>query len=201
MKNIILASKSIDRGKILHNALIPFDFLLTYVDEEKFKQEIVDPVDLVRKIAEAKVKNAKNIVINEKKDAIIIAADTMVEINGEIIGKAANVLEAFSTLKKLVGKTHSLLTGIAITETYNDKIIVDHDITKVTFLDLSDQDIKNYVKTGEWKGRAGAYSINDKASLIIESIHGSPTNVIGLPLYKIFSILKDEFDTNLFDSE
>jgi len=201
MKRIILASKSIDRGKILHSALIPFDFLLTYVDEEKFKQQIADPVDLVRKIAEVKVENARNIIANENKDAIIIAADTMVEINGEILGKAANVLEAFTTLKKLVGKTHNLLTGIAITETYNSKTIVDHDVTEVSFLDLSDQDIKNYVNTGEWKGRAGAYSISDKASLIIESIHGSPTNVIGLPLYKIFTILKNEFNTNLFETE
>ena len=201
MKHIILASKSIDRGKILHNALIPFDFLLTYVDEEKYKQNIADPVELVRVIAEVKVKNAQNIAANENKDAIIISADTMVEIDGEILGKAPNETEAFKILKKLSGKTHNLLTGIAVTETYNSKIIVDHDVTKVTFLNLSDQDIKNYISTGEWRGRAGAYSISDKASLFIESINGSPTNVIGLPLYKIFNILKNEFDTNLFDLE
>jgi len=200
MKNIILASKSIDRGKILRNALIPFDFLLAYVDEEKYKTRISDPVELVRVLAKVKSENAKLIAANEKKDAIIISADTMVELNGTVLGKAKNEKEAFNTLKKLSGKSHNLLTGIAITETYNPKIIVDHDITLVKFGNLSNNDINDYIKTGEWRGRAGSYSLNDKASLFIETIKGSPSNVTGLPLHKIFEILKREFGVNLLSN-
>ena len=196
MKKIILASKSIDRGKLLNNALISFDFLLAYVDEEKYKKKISDPIELVKELAKVKVVNARQNLSNEK-DVIIIAADTMVELNGEFIGKAKDDKEAFNNIKRLAGKSHNLITGIAVTETKNPKIIVDYDTTVVKFLDLSDDDIWRYIKTNEWRGRAGSYSIMDKASLFIESIQGSPSNVIGLPLHKLFRILKEEFDVNL----
>jgi len=196
MKKIILASKSIDRGKLLNNALISFDFLLAYVDEEKYKKKISDPIELVKELAKIKVANARQNLSNEK-DVIIIAADTMVELNGEFIGKAKDDKEAFKNIKRLAGKSHNLITGIAVSETNNPKIIVDYDTTVVKFLDLSDDDIWRYIKTNEWRGRAGSYSIMDKASLFIESIQGSPSNVIGLPLHKLFKILKEEFDVNL----
>ena len=120
------------------------------------------------------------------------------ELEGEIIGKAFNDEEAFNIIKKLRGKTHNLITGVAITETHKLKIIVDSDITTVEFLYLSDEDIWNYINTNEWKGRAGAYSIMDKASLFINRIIGATSNVIGLPMHKIYKILKSEFKMNLF---
>ncbi|MHA1758435.1 MAG: Maf family protein, partial [Promethearchaeota archaeon] len=140
----------------------------------------------------------KNKKINEKNDKIIIAADTIVELNGEIIGKASNEEEAFKILKNLIGKTHNLITGIAITPLFKNKIVVDFDKTEVEFLGLSDEEIWAYIKTGEWRGRAGAYSIRDKASMFIKAINGSSSNVIGLPMHKIYKILKNEFDINLF---
>ena len=97
-----------------------------------------------------------------------------------------------------MGKTHNLITGIAITETENPKIFVDLDTTVVEFLNLSNDEINNYVKTNEWKGRAGAYSINDKASLFIKKIQGSSSNVIGFPMHKLYEILRNEFGMNLF---
>jgi len=97
-----------------------------------------------------------------------------------------------------MGKAHHLITGIAISDTDDPKIILDHDITSVEFLTLSDAEIDNYVKTNEWKGRAGAYSINDKASLFISKINGSSSNVIGLPMHKIYEILKTDFGLSLF---
>ncbi len=199
MKKIILASKSIDRGSILHNALIPFDFLLTYVNEDKYKKKISDPIELVRVLATAKAESAKRIMVNENRDAIVIAADTIVELNGEIIGKAKDEQDAFNTIKKLAGKHHNLITGLAITETNKSRIVIDVDTTVVKFIELSDKDIWSYIKTNEWRGRAGAYSIRDIASLFIESINGSSSNVTGLPLHRIFQILKDEFDTNILD--
>ncbi|MFX0138194.1 MAG: Maf family protein, partial [Candidatus Hodarchaeota archaeon] len=105
--------------------------------------------------------------------------------------------EAFKFLKKLNGRTHKLITGIAITEIKNPKIIIDSDTTTVEFLELSDEEIREYIKTNEWKGRAGAYSIRDKASLFIRRINGSSSNIIGLPLHKIYTILKKEFEFNL----
>ncbi len=199
MRRIVLASKSRDRRKLFNLAKINFEVLETNVDEEQFKKEINDPIQLVKKLAEQKALAAKLILNsnNTDADAIIIAADTIVECNNEIIGKAKNENNAFEILKKLSNTTHNLITGFAITETNKPKLIVDYDITSVKFLNLSDHDIRDYIKSEEWKGRAGAYSIRERASLFIKAVNGSISNVIGLPMQKIYVILKNEFSLNL----
>ncbi|MBY8989211.1 MAG: septum formation protein Maf [Candidatus Lokiarchaeota archaeon] len=197
MERIILASKSPDRRELFKQARIPIEVLKTDVDEEQFKKEIKDPIQLVMELARTKGLNAKEVMQRSKKEGIIIAADTVVELNGEIIGKALDEQDAFRILKKLIGKTHNLLTGIAITNTHKSKVITDYDSTTVKFLQLSDNEIWNYIRSGDWKGRAGAYTITEKASLFIEYIKGSPSNVIGLPMHKIFLILKNDFDFNI----
>ena len=193
----MLASKSADRSELFERSKVQFEVLVTNVDEEQYKNEISDPIELIEKLAEVKVLNAKEKLVNDNENIIIIAADTIVEFEGEIIGKAKNEQQAFQILKKLAGRTHQLMTGIAFTELSNSKIITDHEITTVTFINLSDEEIWGYIKTGEWKGRAGAYSIRDKASLFIESIEGSSSNVIGLPMHSIFTTLKKKFGINL----
>lgn len=198
MKKIILASKSVDRSWLLKQAGISFEVIATNIDEEEYKTNISDPIELSKEIAKAKALYAKNLLIKDDFECAIIAADTIVELNGEIIGKAENEEHAFKILKKLIGKSHNLITGIAITNTTSSKIIVDYDITSVEFLALSDKEIRGYIKTNEWKGRAGAYSIRDKASLFINKINGSSSNVIGLPMQKLYKILKEEFYINLF---
>jgi len=197
MKRIILASKSIDRSKILNRLNISFEILSTNINESYYKDQYSDPIDLVRELAKAKALKAKKLLSSKEIGTVIIAADTVVEFNGKVIGKAQNEIEAFQILKSLANRSHNLITGIALTGVDDPKTIVDYDITVVTFLDLSDDDIRNYLKSEEWKGRAGAYSIRDKASLFIKEIRGSPSNVIGLPMHKIFKILKSEFNLNL----
>ncbi|TET02790.1 MAG: septum formation protein Maf [Promethearchaeota archaeon] len=200
MKKIILASKSIDRSKILNRLNIPFEILTTNINESDYKDRYSNSIDLVKELAKAKALKAKELLKNEAIGTVIIAADTIVEFNGKIIGKAQNEGEAFKILKSLINRTHNLITGIALTSIDDPKIIVDYDITVVTFTELSEDDIRNYIKTEEWKGRAGAYSIRDRASLFIKEIRGSPSNVIGLPMHKIFKILKSEFNLNLFEN-
>ncbi len=199
MKKIILASKSIDRSEILNKLNISFETLNTNINESNYKDQYSDPIDLVKELAKAKALKAKELLKNESMEAIIIAADTIVELNSKIIGKAQNETEAFQILKSLTNRSHNLITGIALTDIDDPKIIVVYDITVVTFLDLSDDDIRNYIEIEEWKGRAGAYSIMDRASLFIKEIQGSPSNVIGLPMQKIFKILRSEFNLNLFE--
>ena len=198
LKNIILASKSIDRCEILKRAKIRFDTIVASINENEFKDRISNPIQLVKELAKAKVLYVKKKVLEKNLDAIIIGADTIVEFNGEIIGKANNEDQAFRILKRLQNKPHNLLTGLAITETFFQKVIVDYECTVVYFAHLSDQEIWTYVKSGEWKGRAGAYSIRDKANLFVKSIEGSFSNVVGLPLFKIYEILKKEYNFNLF---
>jgi len=199
MKRIILASKSVDRSKILNRLNISFETLYTNINESDYKDQYSDPIDLVKELAKAKALKAKELLSRDEIGAIIIAADTIVEREGKIIGKAQNDIIAFQILKSLANRSHNLITGIAITNLDDTKIVVDYDITVVTFLDLSDDDIRNYLKSEEWKGRAGAYSIMDRASLFIKEIRGSPSNVIGLPMQKIYKILKSEFNLNLFE--
>jgi len=198
MRKIVLASKSIDRSELLNRIGIPFEVLVSDIDEEKFKKRISDPILLVKELAKAKLLYVKEKLLMKNSQALIIAADTVVELNGVIIGKAKNPEEAFKIIKNLVGKTHNLITGIAITKTDDPKIVVDYDTTSVEFITLSDAEIENYVKTNEWKGRAGAYSINDKASLFISKISGSSSNVTGLPMHKIYEIIKTDFGLSLF---
>jgi septum formation protein len=199
MKKLVLASKSLDRAELIERINIPFQALDTHINEDTYKERISAPIELVKELAKAKVLRAKEMLENEEKGTVIIAADTIVELNGEIIGKAQNEVDAFKMLRTLTNNSHNLITGIAITETGESKIVVDYDITVVSFLDLSDDDIRNYIKNGEWKGRAGAYSSRDRASLFIKEIQGSPSNVIGLPMQKIFRILKEEFNLNLIE--
>ncbi|MBY9013213.1 MAG: septum formation protein Maf [Candidatus Lokiarchaeota archaeon] len=199
MKKIIVASKSSDRSELFNRLNIPFKVLITHINEDIYKERISEPIELVKQLAKVKVLKAKEMLGNNEKGTVIIAADTIVELNGEIIGKAQNEAEAFKMLKSLVNSSHNLISGIAITEIGNKKVIVDYDITVVTILDLSDDDIWDYIRIGEWKGRAGAYSSRDRASLFIKEIQGSPSNVIGLPMQKIFEILKKEFNLNLFE--
>jgi len=201
LKKIILASKSTDRREIFKRLKIPFEILITNVDEQKYKTSFTDPIELVKELAKAKALYVKEIQLKNKLDAVIIAADTIVECDGDIIGKANNKREAFEILKKLEGKAHNLITGIAITETNNPKIIVDSDTTVVEFLNLTSEEIEDYMKTNEWVGRAGAYSIRDKASFFINKINGSTSNVIGLPMHKIYHIMRNEFGLNLFRTD
>ena len=198
LKKIILASKSVDRSNIFKHSGIPFEVLASDIDESEFKKKISNPILLVKELAKAKALDAKEKLVKKNSQAIIIAADTIVELNGKIIGKAKKKEDAIILLKKLMGKSHNLITGIAITETNNPKIVIDYDTTSVEFLNLSDEEIRGYVKINEWKGRAGAYSINDKASLFINKINGSSSNIIGFPMHKLYKSLKDDFGINLF---
>ncbi len=197
MKTIVLASKSKDRSNILKRTGIPFETLITDVNEDNYKKVAKNAIELAKMLANAKVLRAKETLESKGKQALIIAADTLVEFNGLIIGKANSEDEAFQILKKLAGKTHNLITGVSVAESFNPKVMIDYDSTSVKFLDLNDQEIREYIKTEEWKGRAGAYSINDKASSFVEWIQGSSSNVMGLPMSKIYSICKREFELNL----
>ena len=200
MTKIIIASKSSDRAELFNRLNIPFKVLITNINESEYKEQISDPIELVKELAKVKVLKAKEMLGNHEKGTVVIAADTIVELNGEIIGKAQNETEAFKMLKTLANNSHNLITGIAITEVGDVKVVIDYDITVVTILDLSDEDIRDYIRIGEWKGRAGAYSSRDRASLFIKEIQGSPSKVIGLPMQKVFTILKTEFNLNLFEN-
>ena len=202
---IILASKSRDRKKLFEKAQIPVKIFPSNFNEDSIVEE--DPYEKVMKIAEGKAKkvlklwNKKYRKSSPHSNPVIIAADTMVLLDGELIGKATNKEEAFRTLKRLSGKGHQLITGVCIIEAKSKKKESFYDKSIVYFHNLSDGEIKDYLsKTDEYRGRAGAYSLGERASLFIERIEGSPTNVLGLPMAKLRKSIKD-FDINLLSYE
>ncbi|NHJ23426.1 MAG: septum formation protein Maf [Candidatus Lokiarchaeota archaeon] len=199
MKKIILASRSVDRSELLKRAKIPFEIIFSNIEEEYYKRIISNPYQLVKELAKAKVLDVKQRLFQKKEDALIIAADTIVELKGKILGKANNKEQAFQILNKLSNNSHNLITGFAITDVIGPKLVCGYDQTIVYFSNITEREINQYIESDEWMGRAGAYSIRDKAALFIDSIEGSFSNVIGLPLNKIFKVLKKEFNLNLLE--
>jgi septum formation protein len=201
MENLILASKSRDRKKLLEKIGLNFKIVVSEINEEEFKTKIGDAIKLVQELAKAKAKNVREQLLEEKmKTFIIIAADTLVEHEDKIIGKAKDKDEAFKILKSLSGNIHNLITGVAVINS-EGKVKTDFDITEVIFMELTDDEIWNYIQSQEWKGRAGCYSLNEKASLFTKKIIGSPSNVIGLPMHKLYKILKNEFNFDMIKGD
>lgn len=178
---ITLASKSPRRRKLLKQLNLNFSSISVDVDETINRLE--KPYNAVRRIAEAKLKNAKIVV----KHGVIITADTIVVLNRKVIGKPADVRNAFSILKSLSGKTHTVYTGYSLFNNANGKHISDYQKTKVTFRHLSDSEIREYVKSGSPMDKAGAYGIQDDfGAVFIDKINGCYYNVVGLPLAKLY---------------
>ena len=127
-------------------------------------------------------------VVKIKGDSLpVIAADTVVVAEGVILGKPQNAEDAVEMLKQLSGKTHKVLTGIAVS--YAGEMLAEVCETKVVFRDLTDEEIKNYVATGEPLDKAGAYGIQGKGAVLVEKIDGCYNNVVGLPLTRMQLIL------------
>ena len=198
---LILASKSRDRKKLFDHAGIPIQVMPSQFDESTVVCE--DPRDCVQQIASKKAEvvaqrwHTENQI--QSKPAIVIGADTMVFFQGKLIGKAADKEEAFRILSTLAGHTHEIFTGVALihTETFHQETFVVR--SRVHFQDLSSEAIQAYLQqSDEFIGRAGAYSLFDRASLFIDHIEGSVSNIIGLPMGKLREVLL-KFDVNLLD--
>ena len=154
-------------------------------------EEILDgehPINTVKRLSLEKLKEAEKKV----SDGIIITADTIVVIDKEIIGKPLTQKEAKTILRRLSGRTHFVYTGYSIKNLLKNKLITDYRRTSVTFRDLSNTEINDYVKTGSPMDKAGAYGIQDDyGALFISKINGCYYNVMGLPLSNVFESLKE----------
>ncbi len=175
---LILASASPRRKEILTEYGYKFK-VITSNYEEKSNQK--NPKKLAVTYAESKAQDVFN-SLEEKEDKIVLGADTVVFYKGEILGKPKNEEDAFITLKKLSNKTHKVITGYAIVG--NDFIKKGYVVSKVRFNELSNEQIKEYIKTKSPLDKAGAYGIQDDFPLV-KKYKGSLKNIIGLPIEKI----------------
>ena len=141
-----------------------------------------DPVAVARANAEEKARAAARL----RPGATILCVDTVVALDGEIYGKPADEAAARDTLKRLSGRTHEVISGIALLDPANPQVA--HEVTSVSFRTLDDELVRRYVKTGEWSGRAGAYAIQGKGALLVLRIMGDYLNVVGLPVAKLLDL-------------
>jgi len=196
---IYLASQSPRRQELLKQIGVHFELLLPHVDEDTERIEIALPHEKARAYVE-RVTLAKSAVALErwnKKNlpwAPILCADTTVSLpghpTGEILGKPVDALDAIRILKMLSGKTHEVLTGVALTTKPEEVPIFLLQVSEVQFADLSEEQVKSYIASGEPFGKAGAYGIQGAGSAFIPSIKGSYSGIMGLPLYETVQLLK-----------
>ena len=180
---IILASKSPRRQELLKNlGITDFDVI-----PAKGEEHIVDdlsPEDEVCSIALCKARE----VAAAHKDDVVIAADTLVFLDGNPLGKPKDRSDAFRMLKALSGREHSVLTGVAVI--YGGRELCECESTRVFFRDMTGEEIERYIDSGEPMDKAGAYGIQGLGSVFIPRIEGDYFNVMGLPLSKLYSMLQ-----------
>ena len=187
---IYLASKSPRRRKLLKQINIPFKSFSVDLHEEVLDGE--HPVKTVKRLSEQKL-----LLAEEKIDkGIIITADTIVVLDKEIIGKPEDENEAAATIKKLSGRTHNVYTGFALKNVGTKRKIIDYEKTAVTFRNLTEKEISDYVRSGSPMDKAGAYGIQDDfGAVFVTKISGCYYNVVGLPLSKVYKNLLDIIET------
>ena len=179
---VILASASPRRLALLQQ--IGIEATVCPADFDEVSGSAVQAEDVVLANAVGKCQA----VVKIKGDSLpVIAADTVVVAEGVILGKPQDAEDAVAMLKQLSGKTHKVLTGIAVS--YAGEMLAEVCETKVVFRDLTDEEIKKYVATGEPLDKAGAYGIQGKGAVLVEKIDGCYNNVVGLPLTRMQLIL------------
>ncbi len=182
---LILASNSPRRKEILTNAGFTFKVLLSDYEEKFFS---LDPYKTATTFAFNKANSVFN-ALKSKDNAVVLGSDTVVYFNGQILGKPNNESDAVSMLKALSNKQHKVITGFAILT--KNQTIIDFDESEVCFADLTDAQIKSYINSGLYKGKAGAYGIQDKDYNLVKEYKGSLTNIIGLPIEKVKKVLNE----------
>lgn len=190
--DIILASKSPRRREILENTKVRFSIKESQIDEIIKVDE--SPKETVMRLAYEKALD----VASKNKDSLVIGADTIVVINDQILGKPKNEEDAYNMIKLLSGKTHYVITGFALINLNLNKEVIDCEVSQVTFKELSESCIKDYIQTKESLDKAGAYGIQGYGGLLVKNIQGDYFNIVGLPISKISDCLQEHFDINLF---
>jgi len=188
----VLASASPARAALLRQIGLRFEVLPSRIREDDIDSE--GPVDKVVSLSQAKAHH----VAESLTDKVIIAADTVVVLEEEILGKPENEDEAFEMLSLLSGCWHHVVTGVTVLDTYTGAGCTSHEVTGVRMKELSPRAIEAYVESGEPLGKAGAYAIQGRGGGFIESIEGCYFNVVGLPLPKLVNIFCD-IGINIYD--
>lgn len=176
---IVLASSSPRRKDLLE--LIGLTFQIEPADVDEHWEGELDP----RVYAETLARRKAQFVAKRYTEGLVIGADTVVYIDDEILTKPANKAEAHAMLHRLSGRTHTVVSGLAVVESGSQRTVSCYEQTHVTFRTLSSAEIERYVATGEPMDKAGAYGIQGIGALLVARIEGCYPNVVGLPLVRL----------------
>lgn len=194
MPQLILASKSPRREKLLRLLGLDFKIITADVDES------ISPIQPALFAEQLALRKAEKVAAG-RANSLVIGADTIVVHAGQILGKPRNPAEAFTMLSALSASVHHVITGVALIQTNGEGNIssqkVFHEQTKVQFSPLSEQEINIYIESGSPMDKAGAYGIqDDMGALFVKAIEGDYYNIVGLPLNRLYNEMKT-FSTNL----
>jgi len=182
-KKIILASASPRRRELLKHLGLTFEVIPSKIEEDvKYGEE---PCEHVLRLARLKAQE----IARDQDSAVIIGADTIVVLGGEILGKPKDEEEAFAMLSQLSGRVHKVFTGFCVLDASDGSEYSEAVESKVRFKHLTPEEIRGYIKTGEPMDKAGAYAVQGRGSYMIKEIQGSYTNVVGLPLCELVEVL------------
>ena len=163
---------------MLAEAGYEFAVFLPEIDESAFSAEGINPREYAERLALAKAKS----VAAKFPDRLVISADTVVDFDGEIIGKPSDAKEAEQITRKLFSKPHKVITAVAVVRESDGTELVESDSTTVYPKKMSDEQIAKHIKSKSWQDKAGAYAIQEDGDEFVERIEGSLTNVMGLPM-------------------
>ncbi|MDD4296488.1 MAG: Maf family protein [Ruminiclostridium sp.] len=201
MKQLILASQSPRRKMLLEQVGLSFSIITPDADETIIDEKIC-PEEYVRIISERKaVDVAKKVSFNECTAPVVLAADTIVVIDGHILGKPDTEEEAFSMLSKISGNWHEVMTGVTIIDTETGSSQSHVEKTRVKIRQLDQDAILRYINSGEPFDKAGAYGVQALGALLVEKIEGDYFNVVGLPLYRVSLMLAKAGIKTLLEQE
>ena len=178
---LILSSQSPRRQELLRLFRLPFTVKVADIDET------MDPTEPPAQEV-ARVSHLKAQAVSCDPEDVVIAADTIVVCNGQVLGKPKDEEDAFRMLKLLSGRDHQVMTGMCIL--YQGQATVCTEITDIHFRELTDREIRNYIRTGEPMDKAGAYGIQGGAALFAQRMSGDYYNVMGLPVCRLGMLLK-----------
>ena len=181
---IILASSSPRRADLLANLGVSFELAPSDIHERPHPNEA--PADYIIRLARAKV----IAVARHRETGLLVGADTIVVLDGKILGKPEDEDDADLMLRQLAGRWHAVMTGVALYDAATRREVADYEKTLVRFAQLSDKEIEWYIKTGEPLDKAGSYGIQGLGGLFVEEIAGNYYNVVGLPLPLLYRLAK-----------
>jgi septum formation protein len=182
MEPLVLASASPRRAEILRAVGWPFEVVPADVDEALREGESAE--EFVRRLAREKAAA----VASARLFGLTLGADTTVVVDGAILGKPRDQDEARRMLRRLSGRTHEVLTGVALVRAESGRAAIGVERTRVRFAETSDEEIAWHVATGDVLDKAGAYAVQGRAALFIEAIEGDYWNVVGLPIRLLYTL-------------